>query len=164
MANPFRESAVKGLGKGDSFSYKRVFTQDDTIAFGDLTRDYNPVHYDSRWASAKGFQGLICHGLLVGSMICEFGGQVGWLASGMNFKFLKPVYFDDTILCTVTITRIEDNGRAEAEAFFKNQNGDHVCYAYLKGRLPLGYERDLLNQMIQEGDPTNKLNAETYRR
>jgi len=53
MANPFRESAVKGIGKGDSFSYKRVFTQKDTIVFGDPTRDYNPVHYDSRWASAK---------------------------------------------------------------------------------------------------------------
>lgn len=162
MANPFRECAVKGLGKGDSFSFKRVFTQKDTVLFGDLTRDYNPVHYDSRWASAKGFKGLICHGLLVGSMICEFGGQVGWLASGMNFKFQKPVYFDDTIHCTITITRIEANGRAEAEAFFKNQNGDQVGYAHLKGRLPLSHERDLLNRMIQEGDTTNKLNAETY--
>lgn len=164
MANPFRECAVKGLGKGDSFSFKRVFTQRDTRLFGDLTRDYNPVHYDSRWAGAKGFQGLICHGLLVGSMVCEFGGQVGWLASAMNFKFLKPVYFEDTIHCTITITRIEDSGRAEAEAFFKNQDGTPVCYAYLKGRLPLIHERDLLNQIIQEGDPTNKLSAEKYSR
>lgn len=31
---------------------------------------------------------MICHGLLVGGMICEFGGQVGWLASGMDFKVL----------------------------------------------------------------------------
>jgi hypothetical protein len=52
MANPFRESAVKGIGKGDSFSCKRVFTQKLTIVFGDLTRDYNPVHYHSGWASA----------------------------------------------------------------------------------------------------------------
>jgi 3-hydroxybutyryl-CoA dehydratase len=163
MANPIRESAIKGLREGDSFSYERVFTQEETAWFGDLTRDYNPVHYDLRWAGAKGFNGLICHGLLVGSMICEFGGQVGWLASGMNFKFIKPVYFGDTVHCTITVTKIQDSGRAEAEAVFNNQNGEQVCYAHLKGRLPLGRERDLLRRMITEGDTTNKLSDETYR-
>ena len=63
-----------------------------------------------------------------------------------------------------TITKIKENGRAEAEALFNNQNGEQVCYAYLKGRLPLGHERDLLKQMIQEGDTTNKLNNEKYNR
>jgi acyl dehydratase len=163
MANPIRKSAVKGLREGDSFTCKRRFTQEETAWFGDLTRDYNPVHYDPRWASAKGFNGLICHGLLVGSMICEFGGQVGWLASGMNFKFIRPVFFNDTIRCTLTITRVEKSGRAEAEAVFDNQNGERVCYAHLKGRVPLERERELLQQMLKEGDPTNKLSKEKYR-
>jgi acyl dehydratase len=164
MANPIRKSAVKGLRAGVSFSYRRRFTREETISFGDLTRDYNPVHYDSRWAIAKGFNGPICHGLLVGSMICEFGGQVGWLATGMNFKFIKPVYFNDTIHCTLTITRVEKSGRAEAEAIFDNQNGERVCYAHLKGRVPLDRERELLKQMLKEGDPTNKLSNEKYLR
>ena len=162
MANPIRKNAVEGLREGDSFSYKRRFTQEETIWFGDLTRDYNPVHYDSRWASAKGFERTICHGLLVGSMICEFGGQVGWLATGMNFKFIKPVYFDDMVRCTITITKIGENGRAEAEAIFINQNHEQVCYAHLKGRVPLERERELLKQMLSEGDTTNKLSNETY--
>lgn len=164
MTNPIREIAVKGLRAGDSFSYKRIFTQEETGFFGDLTRDYNPVHFDARWASAKGFKSTICHGLLVGSMVCEFGGQVGWLATGMNFKFIKPVYFDDTVHCTITVTKIEESGRAEAEAFFKNQNDEQVCYAYLKGRVPLDRERELLKQMIEEGDTTNKLFNENYAR
>ena len=90
-------------------------------------------------------------------MICEFGGQVGWLATGMNFKFIKPVYFGDTITCTVTITKIEDFGRSEAEAIFTNETNNHVCYAYLKGRLPLDHEREIQRLMVEEGDPTNKL-------
>ena len=110
----------------------------------------------------KGFKGLVCHGLLVGSMICEFGGQVGWLATGMNFKYIKPVYFDDTIHCTISIMKIEKNGRAEGEAIFTNQNDEQVCYAHLTGRLPLKQERELLKQMIDEGDPTNKLANEQY--
>jgi acyl dehydratase len=90
-------------------------------------------------------------------MICEFGGQVGWLATGMNFKFIKPVYFGDNITCTVTITRIEKSGRSEAEAIFTNETGQQVCYTHLTGRVPLHYERDMLRQMVEEGDPTNKL-------
>ena len=163
MTNPIRVSAVNGLRNGDSFSYKRKFTREETELFGDLTRDYNPVHYDSRWTDTKGYQGLICHGLLVGSMICEFGGQVGWLATGMDFKFIRPVYFGDTIECAIIITRLEDDGKAEAEAIFTNQDADQVCHALLKGRIPLEHEKELLKQMIDEGDPTNRLSNENYK-
>jgi acyl dehydratase len=80
----------------------------------------------------------------------------------MNFKFIKPVYFNDSVQCTVTITRIEKSGRAEAEALFTNQHGEQVGYAHLKGYLPQAPERRLLQQMFEEGDPTNRLNNETY--
>ncbi|MCP4666856.1 MAG: acyl dehydratase [Deltaproteobacteria bacterium] len=162
MGNPIRLKAIQGLRQGDAFSYRRVFGQEETESFGDMTRDYNPVHYDTRWAKAKGYRSLICHGLLVGSMICEFGGQVGWLATGMNFKYIKPVYFGDTVHCAITITKIAENGAAEAEAYFTNQDGEQVCHAHLTGRIPLNRERELLEQMIKEGDPTNKLSDERY--
>ena len=162
MPNPMRVNVIQGIQPGDSFSYTRSFTREETNTFGDLTRDYNPVHYDPRWTDLKGFKGLICHGLLVGSMICEFGGQAGWLATGMNFKFIKPVYFGDTIRCTITITAIGNGGRAEAEAYFTNQEAERVCYAHLTGRLPVEQERDLLKQMVDENDPTNRLSNEKY--
>jgi acyl dehydratase len=157
MPNPMRLQAIEGLIQGQSFTYSRTFSRQETESFGDMTRDYNPVHYDPRWSGAKGFRGLICHGLLVGSMICEFGGQVGWLATGMRFNYLKPVYFGDTITCSITITQIDDSGRAEAEAYFTNDAGDQVCYALLTGRLPLVEEREILRRMVDEGDPTNRL-------
>jgi acyl dehydratase len=157
MPNIMRQQAIEGLKAGDSFTYTRKFTQAETTRFGDMTRDYNPVHYDTRWTAAKGFTGLICHGLLVGSMICEFGGQVGWLATGMNFKFIRPVFFDDTVTCTVTIVKISTSGRAEAEAQFINSDGEAVCHAHMTGRLPLEHERRLLEQMVDEGDLTNPL-------
>jgi acyl dehydratase len=157
VPNPIRQKATEGLKEKASFTYSRTFTQQETETFGDLTRDYNPVHYDLRWVAAKGFKGLICHGLIVGSMICEFGGQVGWLATGMTFKFIKPVYFGDTITCTITISKIEASGRAEAEAILTNEANEQVCYANLTGRLPVDHERAILREMLEEGDPTNKL-------
>lgn len=160
MTNTYRQQAIKGFKQGDTFVYKRIFTHEETLSFGDITRDYNPVHYESRWSTQKGFNDLICHGLLVGSMICEFGGQVGWLATGMNFKFINPVYFNDTIQCSIKITKIEKSGRAEAEAHFTNQNNKQVCYAHMTGRLPMKNEKKLLAKIVKEGDPTNKLSNE----
>ncbi len=147
MLNPIRKRAAEGLKVGDSITISRTFTREETEQFGDLTRDYNPVHYHMAWAEAKNFHGLICHGLLIGSMICEIGGQIGWLASGMTFKFMRPVFFGDTITCTVTIQEHENNGRAKAEAKFVNQDEDQVCYALLTGRMPLAHERELLKSI-----------------
>ncbi len=162
MANLFRQKMIQGIHPKDTFIIKRTFTKQDTHTFGDVTRDYNPIHYDDRWTTVKGFNDQICHGLLVGSMICEFGGQVGWLATSMNFKFIKPVYFNDTIECTITLISLDENGKAEAEAIFINQNNNQVCFAQFKGRLPLMHEKQILNQMVEEGDPSNRISGETY--
>ncbi len=150
MINPMRQRAIDGLKVGDMITFARTFTQEETEHFGDLTRDYNPVHYEVQWSTVKGFDGLICHGLLVGSMICEIGGQIGWLASGMTFKFMQPVYIGDTVTCTFTIQQIEKNGRAKAEAAFFNQKQQQVCYALLTGRLPLSHERELLKTIAED--------------
>ena len=160
MPSTLRKKAATGLKSGDTFVLTRTFSQVETQAFGDLTRDYNPVHYDARWTQAKGFDGLICHGLLVGGMICEFGGQVGWLATGMDFRFIKPVYCNDTIECRIRLKTVETNGRALAEADFFNQQGIRVARAILKGRLPVQPEKEILNQMMAEGDPTNPLGGD----
>lgn len=150
MINPMRQQAIEGLKVGDVITFSRTFNNEEVKQFGDLTRDYNPVHYDKRWAREKGFSGLICHGLLVGSMICEIGGQIGWLASGMTFKFIQPVYIGDTITCTATIEKLDSNGRAEAVTHFENDRGEQVCHAVLTGRLPLAHERELLRTIAQE--------------
>jgi acyl dehydratase len=151
-----RKRAVEGLRPGDTFTASRTFTEDLTRAFGDLSLDYNPVHYDRRFASAKGFDGLICHGLLVGSLLTEVGGQIGWLATGIEFRFLKPVYFGDTVTCHFTLLEIDERARARGRAVFTNQEGSTVVEATLTGRVPGEAERKVLAQMVAEGDPTNR--------
>jgi len=152
-----RKKTVEGLKIGDSFSIIRTFTEKDVIPFAEITRDYNPVHFEERFSRAKNFSGRICHGLLVASMISEIGGQMGWLASEMNFRFKKPVYFGETISCRLKITKVSDRGRAEAEAVFRNQDQVIVLEASLKGILPGPPEREVMKAMLAEGDPTNKI-------
>jgi 3-hydroxybutyryl-CoA dehydratase len=152
-----RQKAVQGLIVGDTFTVTRTFTESDMHNYADITRDYNPVHFDERFAAAKNFNGKICHGLLAAGIITEIGGQIGWLATGMDFRFKKPVYFGDTITCRFTITSVDEKRRATAEAVYKNQEGLVVLEATITGILPNARERDILSQMGAEGDPTNKL-------
>jgi len=153
----WRQRATQGLNPGTTFTFARTFTNSDVEVFGDITRDYNPVHYEERFTRVKGFSGLICHGLLVGSMVCELGGQVAWLASGMEFRFLSPVYIGETITCRVTIEEVDERGFARAEGIFTNQDGQKVLEATLTGFIPGTREREVLAKMMAEGDPTNKL-------
>ena len=152
-----RERSVKGLKAGDSFTISRTFTERDMTRFADSSRDYNPVHFDKRFSLAKGFNGCICHGLLVGSMITEIGGQIGWLATEMHFKFKKPVYFGDTVTCTITINGIDEKNYAIAKAVFVNQENVIVLTCFIAGLLPNPQERGIIKEMMAEGDPTNRV-------
>jgi acyl dehydratase len=143
-----REATVAGLSVGSTFVVKRAFTETEVRHFADMTRDYNPIHFDDRFIAAKGLQGRICHGLLVGGMVTEVGGQIGWLASGIDFRFKRPVYMGDEITCTVTITELQDNGRARAEAVFRNQHGEIVLTAALTGRIPRGEAMEALRRLL----------------
>ena len=58
-----------------TFTFTRTFTKIDVEVFGNITRDYNPVNYERQFALVKGFSGLICHGLLIGSKIYELGDR-----------------------------------------------------------------------------------------
>ena len=152
-----RKKAIQGLTVGDTFVVSRRFTEKDMLAFADVTRDYNPIHFEKQFVEVKNFHDCICHGLLVGSILTEVGGQIGWLASEMNFRFKRPVYFGDTIECTFTIKEIDERNRSRAEVIYRNQHGIIVLEADLAGILPGKPEREVLSAMVAKGDPTNKL-------
>jgi 3-hydroxybutyryl-CoA dehydratase len=151
-----RNQSIQGLTVGDTFTVTRKFTEQDMITFADITRDYNPIHFDENFVAAKNLKGRICHGLLVGSLLTEIGGQIGWLASEMNFRFKKPVYFGDTIDCSLTITRIDGLNRARAEAIYRNQDGTVVLEGELGGILPDDRERKILDAILSKEDLNGK--------
>jgi acyl dehydratase len=151
-----RNQTIQGLTVGETFTVSRKFTERDMITFADITRDYNPIHFDERFVAAKNLKGRICHGLLVGSLLTEIGGQIGWLASEMNFRFKQPVYFGDTIECSLTITKIDGRNRARAEVIYRNQDGTIVLEAELAGILPGNRERKVLDAILAAGSKDSK--------
>ncbi len=142
-----RERAIAGIEEGETFSITRTFSEEDAQHFAAITRDYNPVHFEKPFYEVKGYKKPICHGLLVGSMLSEIGGQIGWLATAMDFHFRRPVYFGDTITCELTLTEVDRGRRARAKVSYFNQNGAVVLQATLEGILPSDEEREVLRAL-----------------
>lgn len=151
----FRERAADGLRVGDTFTLSRHFTDKDIEAFAGISQDYNPVHFDVPYAALRNFKAPVSQGLLTACLMTEIGGQIGWLASGMTFRFKQPVYAGDTITCDWVITEIDFRGRAKAVVTMRNADGEVVLEAETVGLPPNLSERKRLSEMLREGDPTN---------
>jgi acyl dehydratase len=53
-----RNRSIDGLRVGDTFSVSRTFTDEDVLRYAEISRDYNPVHFDDRFAKLE----RCCHG------------------------------------------------------------------------------------------------------
>lgn len=90
-----RNLEFKQIKVGDTFSFKKLIDDELIDRFASLVGDYNPLHMDTLYARANGFEGRLAHGLLVGSlfstlvgMLCP-GRRALYLSQNLNFK--KPV-------------------------------------------------------------------------
>ncbi len=152
-----RQRAAQGLKAGDRFTIVRSFTPDEITAFAALSKDYNPVHFDKGYTDLKGMRAPIAHGLLTASLITQIGGQIGWLAATMTFRFRRPVYASDVLTCNWVILDIDDKLRARADVQVVNGDGHVVLEAETTGIVPGAPERQRLAEMLAEGDPSNAL-------
>jgi 3-hydroxybutyryl-CoA dehydratase len=155
-----RAKTIAGLRAGDSFTVTRTFTEADVFHFGEMIRDFNPVHYEEDFVAVKKLKARICHGLHVAGLCTEIGGQIAWFASGMNHRFKRPVYIGDTVTCRFTIREMHENGRARAELLYENQHGETVMTGEVWGYIPVGTDREVLGEIVNRGDIHNKLHSQ----
>jgi len=113
----FRVAAPRGfadLTVGEVFrSPSRTVTDAHFSAFQALSGDNHPIHYDIEYCRARGYPGLLAHGLQV---LCFTAAGAGTFAHAVgdaligfieqSAKFLKPVYPGDTLYPQLTIAAL----------------------------------------------------------
>ncbi|TFG07602.1 MAG: MaoC family dehydratase [Promethearchaeota archaeon] len=119
---------------GMEAEFSHTFTQEETELMAELIGDHNPFHYECEFVRKTRFKKPIVHGLLVGGMISHFGGDLfpgpGCLAETIEFKFLKPVYFGETIKAIAKITEVDiKNNRLAFVMSGFNERGEKVVEA-----------------------------------
>jgi 3-hydroxybutyryl-CoA dehydratase len=96
---------------GQTFAFRRTFTEGDVALFCGVTGDYNPYYQDESFAAESWYRKLNIPGLLTNSMLTHIGGMLGFLATEVSFEYLAPIFAGDTITCTVTVAEKDEAKR-----------------------------------------------------
>lgn len=114
---------------GDKFSKSKKITDAVVSAFAELSGDYNPIHLDEEFARNTRFGKRIAHGMISGALLSAVLGyefrerKIVYLSQTM--QFVAPVFVDDTITATATVTKIrEDKPIVTLETVCTNQAGE----------------------------------------
>ena len=95
---------------GQTATFSKTFTEQDVVAFANISGDHNPVHLDAEYAKTTRFGARIAHGALTAGVISAVLGNdlpgIGSIYMSQTTKFLKPVYFGDTVTATVETTAL----------------------------------------------------------
>jgi 3-hydroxybutyryl-CoA dehydratase len=127
-------AAFDAVTVGQTFTFRRTFTEGDVALFVGVTGDYNPFHIDEEFARASWFGRRNIPGLLTASMATHIGGMIGFLATEMSFQFLKPVYVGDTITCVCTVAEKDEAQRQiRCTVTYTNQDGVEVLRGGFRG-------------------------------
>jgi 3-hydroxybutyryl-CoA dehydratase len=82
----------------------RTVTESDVVNFAGLSGDYNQMHVDEAYSQKTAFGKRVAHGLLVLSIVSGLAVQTGVMEGTVmafreinEWKFVKPVFFGDTV-------------------------------------------------------------------
>lgn len=119
------------LSIGQVETHSITFTEEKVKLFGELTGDMNPQHMDEEFASKSIFKERIVHGMYVGSLFSTIFGMkmpgLGSIYVKQSLKFVKPVFFGDTITAYATLReKNEERNRVYFDCVAKNQNDEVV--------------------------------------
>lgn len=95
------------LAIGDTYEYAFRFTQEEVVAFAQLTGDDNPLHLDPDYAATTAFKRPIIHGMLSASVFTKIIGTrfpgYGSIYMGQTFQFMRPMFVDTDYKVTFTV-------------------------------------------------------------
>lgn len=96
---------------GDTLEPLHIEVNEEMVRkYGEVSGDFNPIHFEDHAAKEKGFPAKIIHGMLsmaIASNIVEPFLQEGYWVKSYEMKFRAPVLVWETITIEGTITSME---------------------------------------------------------
>jgi acyl dehydratase len=105
---------------GQEFAtHGRTITEADVLAFGGLTGDFNPLHFDEEYAKHSPFKVRIPHGLCTVSIATGLIDRLGVLPGTalacleIHWKFFHPVLMGDTIRVVMKVIDKKESSKGD---------------------------------------------------
>lgn len=121
---------------GQEAGITKTFFKDDADKFAALTGDYSRLHTDAEFAKNSIYGRPVIHGVLAASLISSVMGMKlpgeGTVLAEEQIKFLKPVFYGDTVTARVRLTSCREGKKqyvASLDGICVNQNGETVAAA-----------------------------------
>jgi len=115
----------------DSGSFTKTISEHDVFEFAEASGDFNPLHIDEEYARRSKFGRRVAHGILMAGIISAVLGSeipgVGTIFVELHIRFVRPVFFGDTITATATVTEIINPKRVRLFVCCTNQAGEDVA-------------------------------------
>lgn len=124
---------------GDSCTFTKTISESDVYMFAGITGDFSQMHMNEAFMNTTKYKTRIVHGVLtfaLGSTAStliqtQAKAEIPSVSYGYDrLRFVKPVYFGDTVTATYTIIEIDnDNLKSVGKVEVVNQHGEVVVVA-----------------------------------
>lgn len=124
---------------GDTCTYTKTISESDVYLFAGITGDFSQMHMNEAFMKTTSYKTRIVHGVLtfaLGSTAStliqtQAKSPIPSVSYGYDrVRFIKPVYFGDTVTAKYTITEIDnENLKSVAKIEITNQHGQVVVAA-----------------------------------
>jgi len=124
---------------GDSCTFTKTISESDVYMFAGITGDFSQMHMNEAFMNTTKYKTRIVHGVLtfaLGSTAStliqtQAKAEIPSVSYGYDrLRFVKPVYFGDTVTATYTIIEIDNESlKSVGKVEVVNQHGEVVVVA-----------------------------------
>jgi acyl dehydratase len=124
---------------GDSITFSKTISESDVYMFAGITGDFSQMHMNEEFMKTTPYKTRIVHGVLTfalgstaSTMIqVQAKAPIPSVSYGYDrLRFVKPVFFGDTVTAKYTITEIDNvNLKSYARLEVVNQHNEVVTIA-----------------------------------
>ncbi|MDQ6721926.1 MAG: MaoC family dehydratase N-terminal domain-containing protein [Candidatus Dormibacteraeota bacterium] len=129
--------SVDDIPIGLSTRFSKTVSESDVYLFAGITGDLDPNHVDEEFCRGTSLGHRVAHGALIVGYMSAASSRIledfdrPMVSVGYDrIRFLKPVYFGDTITVQYVINSVDaKRERIAAKVEVKNQRDEVVCVA-----------------------------------
>jgi Acyl dehydratase len=131
---------------GDSVSFTKTVSETDVYLFAGISGDFSPNHVDEQYMKSSPFGKRVAHGALSVAFMSSASAKMTRVSQDLygaaaptpmalgfdRLRFLKPVFFGDTLTTTYTVEAIDESRtipRSIARIEVRNQHGELTAVA-----------------------------------
>ena len=127
------------LTVGQKATRSLTLTQASVEAYASITGDYNPLHFDEKFAAGTKFGRRVVHGGLtsgiLNALVAEDLPGPGTVFMSQELKYVAPVFIGDTITGEVEVLKVhETKPVTQVRATVRREDGEIVlegeCWCY----------------------------------